>query len=381
MTPRQLPSRLAWVVSVLITTFACTAPEQPALQFHQVPATAIVTRYPELDFTHIREVVETADAIWVLDMSPPFVTRIERSSGSVRRGGRRGEGPAEFSFPVALQVDPGDGTAHVWDLGIRRHTVLDSELSVLVSQPLNPGALPGGQRILEISYAYPYRVRRTGDGVLASDFPTRLDRATDLVRGSVVRATPTLAPEREVVRFAEHLTQGGGDPRQFIALPRWDACGSDLVVWRPNSHELAWLDNDGGVKTSVRLSGRPSSISHADIAVYLEEMARVELGPDYANAGIDFMAMAREARPLFSDHLPFATEVVCVEGGPAWLRLFDNRTDPLGRGRRWLRVSRSGAIEPIEFPASFQPVAVALWGLLGSYESPDGLRWLAEWME
>ena len=381
MTPQVSPPQLARVASVLFLAVACTAPAEPALEFRQIPVEAIVTRYTELDFTKIREVVETAEAIWVLDVSPPFVTRIERSSGSVRRGGRRGEGPSDFSFPVALQVDPADGTAHVWDLGIRRHTVLDSELSVVVSQPIHQGAIPGGRWMLDISYADPYRIRKTGHGVLADDFPVRLDRPTDLVHGSVVRATPTLAPGREVVRFAEHLTRDGEDPKEFVALPRWDACGSDLVVWRPNSHELAWLDNDGGVKTSVRLPGRPSSISHADIAVYLEEMARVELGPDYANAGIDFMAMAREARPLFSDHLPFATEVICAEGGPAWLRLFDNRTDPLGRGRRWLRVSRSGAVEPIEFPAFFQPVAVAVRGLLGSYESPDGLQWLAEWME
>ena len=381
MTPRTLPSRLATTMSMLIAAAACSAPEQPAIEFRQIPAEAIFTRYPELDFTEIREVVETAEAIWILDVSPPFLTRIERSTGSVRRGGRRGEGPADFSFPVALQVDPEDGTAHVWDLGIRRHTVLDSTLSVVVSQPIHQGAIRGGRWMLDISYADPYRIRKTGDGVLAGSFSVRLDRPTDLVHGSVVRATPTLAPGREVVRFAEHLAQDGEDLKEFVALPRWDACGSDLVVWRPDSHELAWLDDDGRVKTTVRVPGRPSSISHADIAAYLEAMARVELGPDYADQGIDFMAMAREARPLFADQLPFATEVVCREGGAAWLRLFDNRTDPLGRGRRWLRVSRSGAVEPIEFPAFFEPVAAAERGLLGSYESPDGLRWLAEWME
>ena len=381
MTPRTLSSRLAATVGMLIAAAACPAPEQLEIEFRQIPAEAIFTRYPELDFTKIREVGETAEAIWILDVSPPFLTRIDRSTGSVRRGGRRGEGPADFSFPVALQVDPEDGTAHVWDLGIRRHTVLDPALSVVVSQPIHQGAIRGGRWMLDISYADPYRIRRAADGVLAADFSVRLDRATDIVHGAVVRVTPTLAPERELVRFAEHLAQDGDDPKEFVALPRWDACGSDLVIWRPDTHDLAWLDSEGGVQTTVRIPGRPSPISHADIASYLEAMARVELGPDYADAGIDFTAMAREARPLFADQLPFATEVVCAEGGTALLRLFDNRTDPLGRGRRWLRVSRSGAVDPIEFPAFFEPVAAAARGLLGSYESPDGLRWLAEWME
>ena len=378
MTLRRVVPALAVAAWVLLS--ACSASET-SLDYRQVPAEALATPYPGLEFTDIREIVETANAIWVLDIAPPFVTRIERGTGSVLRVGERGEGPAEFSRPVALQVNPGDGSVHIWDLGSRRHTVFDAALTLVHSEPIRGAAWAVSRDIREVSYADPYRVRATVDGVLVSDFPSILNVTTDLPRGTLVRADPTLLTERELFRFAEHTDPSNGHPREFVAVPLWDACGSDLVVWQPRSHQLAWLDRHGRVITSVSAPGRPSPIDARDIAAYLEEMARLELGADYTKAGIDFMALARDTRPVFSDRLPFATEVVCADRGVAWLRVFDNRTDPFGRGRRWLRVSHTGAIEAIEFPEVFRPVAATARGVLGSYEFPEGVRWLAEWTD
>lgn len=349
-----------------------------SFEFRRVPTEALVFPYPGVEFTAIRDVVSTPDAIWVLDGSPPFLTRIERPGGPVVRGGARGEGPADFAFPVALQIDPERRTVHVWDFGSREHKVFDATISLVGSERLRGAAWARRRDFDQVSYADPYRIRVRAGGAIVVDAPIRLDVTADLRSASLVYADRALGTRRQAVVFADHMETAREDPGEFAAVPLWDACGSDLVVWRPASHDVAWIA-DGAVTASVTIPGRPARIQVTDIALYLERMIRLELGPNYTEAGIDFDVMARTARPQFADHLPFVTSVLCRAGGAAWLRLFDNRTDPLGHGRRWLRVSRTGGIEAIEFPPLFEPLTPTARGVLGSLGFPDGVQWLAEW--
>lgn len=349
-----------------------------SFEFREIPAEALAIPYPGVEFTAIRDVVATSDAIWVLDGSPPFLTRIARPAGPVLRGGDRGEGPADFVFPVALQVDAERRSAHVWDFGSREHKVFDAAISLIGSERLRGAAWAWRRDFDDVSYASPYRVRLGADGTIAVASPIRLDVTADFRTASLVHADGALGTRRQTVVFADHMESQREEPGEFAAVPLWDACGSDLVVWRPASHDVAWIE-DGAVTASVAIPGRPARIRMTDISAYLERMIRLELGPNYPDAGIDFDVMARSARSQFADHLPFVTSVLCRTGGTAWLRLFDNRTDPLGHGRRWLRISRDGAVEAIEFPPLFEPLTATARGVLGSLQFPDGVQWLAEW--
>lgn len=356
---------------------AC-ASSDAAIEFREVPAEALTMPFPGVEFTAIRDIATAPDAVWVLDTSPPFLTRIEHSGGNVLRGGDRGEGPEDLVFPIALQVDPDRGMAHVWDLGSRQHKVFDATMSLVRSDRLRGASWARRRDFNDVSYADPYRVRLDARGAVVVDTPT-LDVTADFQRASLVRADLALETRREVVAFSEHMRLTREDPGEFVPVPVWDACGSDLVLWRPASHDLVWLDDDGATAAQVPVPGRASPIQEADIAFYLEKMIRLELGPNYAEAGIDLEVMARDVREHFSDELPFATSVLCQAEGPAWLRLFDNRTDPLGHGRRWLRVTSAGAVDAFEFPPSFEPLVATPRGVLGSHGSSDGVRWLAEW--
>ena len=372
MRPRFLPHLVACAIGG-----ACGGSDA-SFEFRQVPAEALATPYRGVEFTSIRDVVATPDAIWVLDGSPPFLTRIERPGGPVVRGGDRGEGPADLVFPVALQVDPERRSAHVWDFGSREHKVFDATFSLVGSERLRGAEWARRRDFDDVSYASPYRVRLGAGGAIVLDSPIRLDVTADFRAASLVHADRALGTRRQAVVFADHMEPAREDPGEFAAVPLWDACGSDLVVWRPASHDVAWIE-DGAVKASVTIPGHPARIQVTDIASYLERMIRLELGPNYTEAGIDFDVMARGARSQFADHLPFVTSVLCRAGGTAWLRLFDNRTDPLGRGRRWLRISRAGTVNAIEFPPMFEPLTATARGVLGSLEFPDGVQWLAEW--
>ena len=372
--------RLPFIGAACAVASAC-ASSDTSIEFREVAADALTMPFPEVEFTAIRDIAVSPDAVWVLDTSPPFLTRIEHFGGGVLRGGDRGEGPEDLVFPIAVQVDPNHGTAHVWDLGSRQHKVFDATMSLVRSERLRGASWARRRDFTDVSYADPYRVRLNARGTVVIDASGGLDVTADFQRASLVRADSALETRQEVVAFSDHMRSTGEAPGEFAPVPLWDACGSDLVLWRPASHDLVWLDDDGSILAEVPIPGRPSPIREADIVFYLEKMIRLELGPNYVEAGIDLDVMARDVRAQFSDELPFVTAVLCEAGGPAWLRLFDNRTDPLGHGRRWLRVTSAGAVDALEFPPSFEPLTATPRGVLGSFGFSDGVRWLAAWTE
>ncbi len=361
-----------------VATFACQA-THPTIAFQSVPTQEIEVAFPDLKFNEVRDLVETDAAIWVLDASPPFITRVDQLTSGVLRGGARGQGPGEFRQPVALQVDSTTGAAHVWDVGTRRHTVLDATLAVRGSERIADATWVGRHDIREVTYADPYRVRGTGDEVIVGLFSGGLDRTADFVGGRLVRADAMLGQRAEVAEFSRLMDRDSGSLREFAAVPLWDVCGSELVLWRPRLGDVVWMDRGGVVLASVNIPRSLAPLTESDIAAYLARMARLEIGPNYEEQEIDFAAMARQHRRRFADYAPSITDVRCGERGAVWLQLFDNRSDPLGHGRRWLRVARSGDMDAMEFPAGFRPLAVAATTVFGTYETRDGAERLASW--
>jgi len=336
---------------------------------------------PGARFTSVRELALSGASLWVLDGGPPFLTRVTLEGGEVVAFGARGPGPGELLHPRSLlpSLGPSKGSVWVWDYGTGRASRFDSAGVFLASEPMDEGgAIAVRSDLDQVSFVEPFRVRSFGDGLLTSHFPGRVHRSSDLVTGSLVRADHRLAPGPVLARFSHHAGPGAGVPREWEALPLWDACDGAVVLWSPASSRLLWLDGQGDTLRVVPVEHRTGPITLLDMERYLRQMARLELGPDYEGAGIDFTAMAAARRDQFPQRRPLATGLRCESGDVAWVRLFDTDTDPLGRSRTWLRVPASGPQDAIMFPAAFAPFVFTPEGVLGVLEAPDGQR-LARW--
>lgn len=363
-------------IVVLAAGLAACESGGAVLDFHAVGPSDIEPIHREIEFTSIREIVVQGGSTWILDESPPFLTRIH--AGGVERGVARGQGPGELLHPVALQAEPGGERVHVWDVGARRHVTFDAELEFVASEPLAGSVWTGRTDFGDVSYSDAHRVRMIDGRALFAHHPGRMSRTPDWAGAVLVSGSHDLRPEDDLARFGDLM---GPTPKELVAVPGWDACGERVVTWDALARAVAWdatNDQRADRLELASLLGAPR-LTESDIAAYLELMARLELGPGYRDQQIDFATMARDARPAFADRAPVVVDVRCESTLAAWLRLFDNRNDPLGRGARWLRVSPRGAVQAVEFPGRFRPHAFAGGIVLGSYEAPEGFQLLAEW--
>ena len=108
-------------------------------------------------------------------------------------------------------------------------------------------------------------------------------------------------------------------------------------------------------------------------------MARLELGPDFDKAGLDFRQMAQARQGQFVAEHPGPTDLRCEGRNAAWLRLFGTAVDPVGRGREWVRLTADARTYRYRFPPEYAPFAFSASGAIGTIETPDGLRVLARW--
>jgi len=177
--------------------------------------------------------------------------------------GARGPGPGEFMDPRSLLPSPGapEGSVWVWDYGTGRVSRFDSAGFFLASEPMDEGGATRVRRDLEeVSYVEPFRVRSLGAELLASHFPGRVDRSSDLVTGSLVRTHHRLAPGPVLARFSQHAGPASGGPREWEALPLWDACDGVVVLWSPASGQLLWLDGQGQTLRGAAVEKSPGPI-------------------------------------------------------------------------------------------------------------------------
>jgi hypothetical protein len=187
-------------------------------------------------FTAARELALSGASLWVLDGSPPFVSRVTLEGGEVIAFGARGPGPGELMDPRSLLPSPGapEGSVWVWDYGTGRVSRFDSAGVFLASEPMDEGGATRVRRDLEeVSYVEPFRVRSLGAELLASHFPGRVDRSSDIVTGSLVRTHHRLAPGPVLARFSHHAGPASGGPREWEALPLATGlrCASADVAW------------------------------------------------------------------------------------------------------------------------------------------------------
>jgi hypothetical protein len=162
-------------------------------------------------------------------------------------------------------------------------------------------------------------------------------------------------------------------------VPLWDACEGVVVLWDSATRRLVWLDGEGAILDAVGVPVPAAELALTDVEGYLRQMARIEIGPGYEQAGIDFAQMARADRRQFPEQAPAVTDVRCESSGAAWLRLFDTEHDPLGRGQQWWRISAEGSVEPYRFTAQYVPFAFSERSVYGLMAEADGSQRLARW--
>ena len=367
----------------LLATCGCwSGPGEGNIDMIGVESAAIEPVSERVRFASIRDIALTPGSLWVLDGAPPFVTRIDSVEGAAVQAGQRGEGPGEYLFPVAIQAvaDAEEPGAWIWDLANLRVSFLDTLGALKGSEPIGddaPYKVRGGFR--NVSYADPFRIRQQGGKTFYTFFRRRLDRTGDLVSGSLRRSDHRLDIGIDLVLFSDHMDGEVPPFKEWTAVPLWDACDGTVVVWSPSSGRVIWLDRDGTERGSVDLNERPTPVQLDDIQAYLRRMARLELGPDFEAAGIDFAGLARASRDRFVDSHPGPTDIRCEPYGAAWLRLFDTTVDPLGKGRTWVRVSVREDPIKYSFPEEFIPFVFTAEGAYGVLERPDGYQLLAWW--
>lgn len=333
-------------------------------------------------FSFVRDITVSGEAIWVLDSEPPFLTRLGWDGPDELSLGRRGGGPGEFTHPRTIQPVAGvasDGV-RVWDFGAGRVLAFDGAGALKEETRLHdPGLIRGRSDLPEVSFLDPYRIRVDHSIVFANAFDRRLDRTSDLASGALVRASLDLALLDTVCSLEDHVPEGLESLKEWASQPVWDFCQGEVVLWSPRAAKLIWMDPKGEVLRERGMDLPSIPIRLQDIERYLERMARLEMGPDYRTAGIDFAQMARTTRDRFAEDRPGVTGMLCGEEGEVWLRLFDTDPDPLGRGREWLLVRAGEQPSLIRFPRAFKPFRFSRIRALGIVEIPgegQGLAWM-----
>ena len=326
---------------------------------------------PDVDFVGVVDVALADPVLWVLDGAEPFVTRVDLSDpGEVLRFGTEGRGPAELVRPVAIQ--PHAEGALVWDAAGGRVVVFGHDGSMLRTESLSQDRTGRIRPNLhEITYVDPWRIRVLEDETLYGHFPRGVDRAVDVAAGALVRTTETLERGPTVVDFSDRVPRDASGVGVFAAMPLWDACEDIVMTWDPRARSVIWLDADGAVRASVPLDLGPTELDVRDLEGYVRHVARLELGPAFREAGIDFAQVAERQLEALGTRATTFADLRCAPSGTAWLQLFDMTGDPLGRGKSWLRLGMNGAPELFTFPEAFRPVAFADDGrALGVMDEP-----------
>lgn len=371
---------------VVLAVMGCRGSNEEVLGgYRVVDPGEIVPVQTEARFYSVRDVALSGEALWVLEGTPPFVTRVSLVSGDALQFGAEGEGPSELRSPWGIQPVEGpsrDAGVRIWDLGNSRVSTFDAEGSFQGSERLSPqGIIRARSDIREVSYADPFRIRAGPSGVFVAVFPGRVNRTPDFSGGALWQADWKLQPWLEMARFGEYALPGSDGLREWAAVPLWDACDGVAVLWSPESGTVLWLGPQGQVLRTAPVPADPEPLALEDIERYLRRMSRLELGPGHEKAGINFASAARSLRGEFAEDRPFATDLRCQGEEAAWIRRFDTSLDPLGRSQEWLRVSPDAAPLEVSFPTGFSPVLFTSDRAFGFLEAPSGDQRLAWWSE
>jgi hypothetical protein len=383
MTTTRIPL-LGFLALLTLSVTACGTTDAPEPLETVVTIEDLRVGIKPTLFTDIREIVPVEGGAWVLDGAPPHVTLLDEAGGIVVQFGEDGSGPEEFRAPWAMQVFGLGDVAQVaiWDLGNARVSTFSTEGALVSTRRIETGTLDGIRLdIRNVTYADPFRVRQSRGRFVYGRYPGTVSQTWDLLRGEVVASSSVeLASPMLVAPLTEPVTfSASAELTELRALPLWDACTEgSVLVWRPDLGSLRWVAPDGSTLREREPPFGPRAMTHQDVVGYLRLMARLELGVEPEEKGIDIDAMARSSREYFADWAPLATDLRCGAGEEAWLRLFDTTHDPLGRGSLWITFGDED-LRSLRFPDGFSPFAFEDTGVLGVLEDDLGFQRVARW--
>lgn len=331
---------------------------EPVLQLGEVLGDS-----SEFSFSDITAIRVIGDSIFVLDGALNEIRIFDHGGEFLGRIGRRGEGPGEFMWPVAMRLVP-EGLAVV-DLKLRRQSFFTSEGELLRTEPL--GHL-GDQELSGSA------VMRSGEAVaetavsISSDrgaFPERLivvTRPGSQRMDTVARYSTGYVPFRAPGSFGFLGPRAGSEGD-------WTVAGDSLLVvvsgepstvrwWRAGAKGLAPAGE-------LELPLRPEAFTRDDARDFLEETNQERRAKEEA-----LLPRSVEMDP--PGYWGQVKQLVIRDDQECWIQ-WDRPRSALDD--EWFRVDlNSGRLERTRLPDGFRMLAAVggnLYGfVLAEYDAP-----------
>lgn len=297
--------------------------------------------------------VDSRGRVYLIDVAEAGIVALNPDLTHDRTIGREGEGPGEFSYPILIQLLPGDSLV-VWDPRLQRSTVF----SARSDEPASVHS-PGTQERIDAGWRLPGSVR-----YIARSSPAYRTNASDEGRTQVLRFVREEGgrlvddvlveyPDDEGLVFRrEGLVAVGPHPfghESFVEI----LAGERIVHAGSHSLEVRIIDLQGQVESAFAYETRPIRVTGDELdeaveglddrlgsvlrqgapyvwptltGLVVDDEDRIWLGIRKADRlVVEWAAFAEDGVHLLSVDLPAQFEVHAVRGG----RIFGVATDEL----------------------------------------------------
>lgn len=266
------------------------------------------------DLHGLRILTDRAGRTYVLTRDPAVV-RFGRNGRYERAFGRRGGGPGEFEFPVAIGAK-GD-TIWVFDVAKGGLTRFLPDLSPTTDVRLE-GALAGAELLTFRTGGLWFLRREFGDTAVTTAL------FADTLGGAPLRRVTV--PVGRAVRYACVAMAAGAAPPVFSPELVLHASGPRLLVNQQPAYEL-WLYEGPRAVASIRRPLIPRAPTADDVRLLYPEgmMVRFGGGPPPCVTPVEEVMAQQGVAPL----LPFVFDVALLSDGTMWALRTPHRAPPV----------------------------------------------------
>ena len=339
--------------------------------------------------------------VWVLNSLAPFFLAFDSAGGMIRAHGSEGGGPEEFQIPSAFVTGGIDG--EVWVLDVGRHALVRvsspeepwAELP-LPRDAIPPGTVRGGMDLMSLAV----RTARLGDEVVLPQSMAGLEAGVNSMVAGMLRAD-LVGFDTETGSVAPILALGGVLDDPFAGFEAteggfplwkrlWAVCGAEeLRVFDRVRNQLRGFDRSGAELPPVDLPGeyRRDEITPREFAQVVFPLRQAEM-----TGGVGSRLSEADSARLLNEmaggvqgdaaqlaaYLPVFSDFRCSPEGTMWLRPFDVDAGGLAGGATWLRITSTGDLREVVFPARFDPFRFAgdrVWGVQRDEYDVASIAW------
>lgn len=349
--------------------------------------------------------LEVADdgTIWVLDDRSPFLTAFSAEGEVLLETGEQGDGPGEFTRPVALVRTSGSGAGDgsgIWAYDAVRHAF------VRVSDP--DGGVPdqaGGPSVALSRDDLPAGGFLPANGGIPGMFPWMASSGASVFVAHPAAGEPPRGTgfwRAEVVEVALPSGDVGGrwamdaflpDPEahhpgatEFAPTPLWAFCSDGSGwVYDPADHRVRPMDDPGAEGRSL-LAPRQVAFSLErllDLLVptILAEVPSAERPPE-GELRVLLASEIGQTIDAFAEIFPEYFQMKCAPDGALWLQHFDWSEGRGGASPVWERVGpgeEDGSPTLLRFPDRFQVFRIdsgRAWGIVLDELDVPSVAWV-----